>query len=339
MSADADAKGQRGVAEGVVLSVAEATRLGERALERLGFSTEEASIIAANLVDAELCGYPALGLARVLTIAEHARMKQPRKAVSVVHETAVSATVDGGNTVGFYAVYRAAQIAIEKARTSRFAVVGVHNSYLSGRNAYYLEMIARAGYVGVHIACGPPVVAPLGGKLAALGTNPLAFGLPADPEPYIFDMGTSALNYGDVILASRLGQRLPEGAAIDAQGLPTRDPRAALAGAILPFGAHKGYGLSLTIQALGLLAGAALPSGRVQDFGFLFIVFDPALLVPTKQFKHQLAELIARVKATPRQPGHEEIRIPSESAFRARRRRRVEGFVLERRVYERIKAL
>jgi LDH2 family malate/lactate/ureidoglycolate dehydrogenase len=339
MSADANAEGQRGVAEDVVLNVAEASRFGERALERLGFSMEEASIIAANLVDAELCGYPALGLARVLTIAEHARMKQPRKAVSVVHETAVSATVDGGNTVGFYAVYRGAQIAIEKARTSRFAVVGVHNSYLSGRNAYYLEMIARAGYVGVHIACGPPVVAPLGGKLAALGTNPLAFGLPADPEPYIFDMGTSALNYGDVILASRLEQLLPEGAAIDAQGLPTRDPRAALAGAILPFGAHKGYGLSLTIQALGLLAGAALPSGRVQDFGFLFIVFDPALLIPTDQFKHQLAELIARVKATPTQPGREEIRIPSESAFRVRRRRRVEGFVLERRVYERIKAL
>lgn len=142
MSADAD--GKRGVAEDVVLSVAEAIRFGERALERLGFSAEEASIIAANLVDAELCGYPALGLARVLTIAEHARMKQPRKAVSVVHETAVSATIDGGNTVGFYAVYRGAQIAIAKARTSRFAVVGVHNSYLSGRNAYYLEMIARA---------------------------------------------------------------------------------------------------------------------------------------------------------------------------------------------------
>jgi len=334
-----DADGKRGVGENVVLSVAEAALLGEQALQHLGFSAEEARIIAANLIDAELCGYPALGLARVLTIAEHDRMKQPRTAVSVVHETEVSATVDGGNTVGFYAVYRGAQIAIEKARARRFAVVGVHNSYLSGRNAYYLEMIARAGYVGIHLACGPPVVAPPGGKLAALGTNPIAFGLPADPEPYIFDMGTSALNYGDVILASRLGQMLPEGGAIDAQGLPTRDPAAALAGAILPFGAHKGYGLSLTIQALGLLAGAALPRGRVQDFGFLFIVFDPALLVPPEQFKLELAELIARVKATPPQPGREEIRVPSESAFRARRRRRLEGFALERRVFERIKAL
>lgn len=337
MSIDAD--GKRGVGENVVLSVAEAALLGEQALQHLGFSAEEARIIAANLIDAELCGYPALGLARVLTIAEHDRMKQPRTAVSIVHETEVSAMIDGGNTVGFYAVYRGAQIAIEKARTYRFAVVGVHNSYLSGRNAYYLEMIARAGYVGIHIACGPPVVAPPGGRLGALGTNPIAFGLPADPEPYIFDMATSALNYGDVILASRLGQLLPEGGAIDAQGLPTRDPAAALAGAILPFGAHKGYGLSLTIQALGLLAGAALPRGRVQDFGFLFIVFDPALLAPAERFKLELAELIARVKATPPQPGCEEIRIPSESAFRARRRRRLEGFALERRVFERIKAL
>ena len=323
----------------VVLSAGEASAFGEGALQHIGFSAEEAGIIAAHLVDSELCGYPALGLARILTIAENARMKQPRTAVRIVHETPVSALVDGGNYVGFYAAYRAAQIALEKARASRIAVVGLHNSYLSGRNAYYLEMIARAGFAGMHLACSPPSVAPLGGKLPAFGTNPIAFGLPGDPDPYIFDMATAALNNGDAILASRLEQLLPEGVAIDAQGRPTRDPNAALAGAILTFGGHKGYGLSLTIQALGLLAGAATPSGQVQDFAFLFVVFDPALLVPAEQFKLQLAELIARVKATPRQPGIEEIRIPSENAFRERRRRRVDGIVLDRRLHDRIRAL
>lgn len=325
--------------DGIALSETHALAFGASALQRIGFSAEEAGIIAANLVDAELCGYPALGLARILTIAEHARMREPRKPVSVVHETPVSALIDGGNYVGFYAVYRATQTAIEKARTSRFALVGVHNSYLSGRNSYYLEMIARAGFVGIHFACGQPVVVPLGGREPAFGTNPLAFGLPNDPHPLIFDMSTSALNHGDVILASRLQQLLPEGSAIDAQGRPTRDPAAALAGGILPFGGHKGYGLSLTIQALGLLAGAAMPHGRVQDFAFLFVVFDPALLVSPAQFKSQLAELISRVKATPRQPGIEAIRVPSERAFEERERRRIEGIVLERRLHERIAAL
>lgn len=329
----------QGSANGVVLSVDEAIALGGRALQHIGFSAEEARIIAVNLVDAELCGYPALGLSRVLTISEHPRTSEPRKPVSVVHETPVSALIDGGNYIGLYAVYCATRIAIEKARANRFALVGVHNSYLSGRNSYYLEMIARAGFAGIHLASSPPTVVPLGGKCPAFGTNPIAFGLPGEPDPLIFDMGTSAINNGDVILASRLQQLLPEGVAIDAEGRPTRDPVAARAGGILPFGGHKGYGLSLMIQVLGLMAGAALPRGQVQDFGFLFVVIDPGLLIPPEQFKRQLAELIQRVKSTPRQPGVEEIRIPSERAFRERERRRREGIVLERRLYDRINGI
>jgi LDH2 family malate/lactate/ureidoglycolate dehydrogenase len=90
---------------------------------------------------------------------------------------------------------------------------------------------------------------------------------------------------------------------------------------------------------MGLLAGAALPQGQVQDFAFLFVVFDPELLMPAADFERELAELIARVKATPRQDGVEEIRIPSEQAFRTRTARRIDGIVLEHRIHERIAAL
>jgi LDH2 family malate/lactate/ureidoglycolate dehydrogenase len=328
-----------GGADEVVVSADDALALSERVMRRAGYSEDESRIIAANLLDAELCGYPALGLARLITIAEDPRTRQPRKPVSVVHETPVSALIDGGNYVGFYALHRAAEIAIEKARANRFALVGVHNSYLSGRNARYVEMIARAGFVCIHTACSEPYMVPLGGKVCAFGTNPIAFGLPGDPDPLIFDMGTSAITHSEVVLASRLRELLPEGVAVDAQGLPTRDAAAALAGGILPFGGHKGYGLSLMIQALGLAAGATLPRGRVQDFGFLFVVFDPGLLVPPEQFKLHLAELIRQIKSTPRQPGVEEIRIPSQRAFQERRRRRLEGMVLERRLYDSILAL
>ena len=90
---------------------------------------------------------------------------------------------------------------------------------------------------------------------------------------------------------------------------------------------------------MGLLAGAALARGEVQDYGFLFVVFDPGLLIPADQFADQVSQLIDRIKATPRQPGVEEIRIPSERAFRERDRRRVEGLVLERKVVEALTAL
>ncbi len=325
--------------ERVKLSVAEASALGERGLQRIGYSAEEARVIAAHLIDSELCGYGAIGLTRILTIMEHPRTQQPRTPIRVVHETPVSALIDGGNYVGMYAAYRSALIAIEKARANRYALVGMHNAFLSGRNSYYLEMIARAGFVGIHSACGAPLVAPQGGMAPAFGTNPIAFGLPNDPDPLIFDMGTSALMHGDVILATRLQQPLPEGAAIDAQGRPTRDPAAALAGSILPFGGHKGAGLAFIVQALGLLGGAALARGQVQDFGFLFVVFDPGLLVPPAEFKHQLTELIERVRATPKQPGVDAIRIPSERAFRERERRRRVGISLPRPLYDRIVAI
>ena len=316
--------------------------MAARVVRRAGYSEDEACVIAASLLDAELCGYPALGLARSITIAEDERTREPRTPVAVVHETPVSAQIDGGGYVGVYSLNRAVEVALDKARAKGFALVGLHNSYFSGRNAYYVEAIARAGYAVIHTASSEPYVAPLGGKACAFGTNPVAIGLPGEPDPCIFDMGTSAITHGEVVLASRLAELLPAGVAIDAAGLPTRDAAAALDGAILPFGgtqAHKGYGLSFMIQAFGLLGGAARTHGRARHFGFVFIVFDPALLMPLAQFRAQLAALIAAVKATPRQPGVDEIRIPSERAFSERARRLREGISLERRLHERLLAL
>ena len=320
----------------VMLTLVEANAIGVRALQHVGFSAEEASVITASLIDAELCGYPALGLARVLTIAEHVNFKKPRSAIRIEHETPVSARMDGGNYPGFYAVYRAMELAIEKAKISRFAVVGMRNSWLSGRSAYYAEKIARAGFACVHFACSGDVVAPLGGKKSVLGTNPIAFGLPGEPNPFVLDLATSAINNGDVILAGRLNRQLPEGVAIDVEGNPTRDPVAALAGSVLTFGGHKGFGLSLMTQAMGLMAGTALTNGKAADFGFLFVVFDPELLMPLPLFKQHLATLLAEIKATPLQPGVSEIRIPSERALAERERRRNNGFSMEQRIYERL---
>jgi LDH2 family malate/lactate/ureidoglycolate dehydrogenase len=328
-------------AGGVTLNEDGARALGVRALRNIGFSAEEAGVITASLIDAELCGYPALGLARILTIAEHANFRHPRTPLRIEHETPVSARMDGGNYPGFYAVFRAAELALEKAKANRFAVVGMHNSWLSGRSAYYAEMIARAGFACVHLACSGDQVAPLGGKKSVLGTNPMAFSVPGEPHPFVLDLATSATNNGDVILAKRLDQLLPEGVAIDAEGHPTRDPAAALAGSILTFGGHKGFGLSLMTQAMGLLAGTTLTHGKAADFGFLFIVFDPELLMPLPQFKHYLSTLLSEVKATPLQPGVSEIRIPSERAFAERdaRRRSGAGISFDRRILDRLLAL
>ena len=325
--------------DAVPLSIAQATELGEGALRRVGFTAEQSGIICAHLVDAASCGYEFAGLPRILTIAEDPRTHAPRTPIRIAHETEVSALIDGGNHLGYYAVHHATRVAIEKAKKSRFAVVGMYNSQLSGRNSYYMEMIAREDLVGIHLSSAWPVVAPLGGAKPMLGTNPFCIGFPTTRGPVIFDMGTASMMRGELILRARLNEPLAEGVAIDSEGRPTLDPHAALEGSILPFGGHKGYGLSFTIQVLGLLAGAALAHGRVQDYAFLFIVFDPGLLVPAEQFKREVDELIARIKATPRQPGVDEILIPSERAFREREKARKEGILVDRKVYEALTAL
>ena len=105
----------------------------------------------------------------------------------------------------------------------------------------------------------------------------------------------------------------------------------------MPFAGYKGFGLAFIVQALGVLAGSALDPD--QDDGYLFVVMKPDLLVPLDDFKRQVSELVDRIKATPRQPGVDEIRIPGERSFRSRRRLLHDGIEVDRPVYEALAAL
>ena len=319
------------------LSVQEAREHSERALRGIGYDAEEARILADHMIDAALCGYEYSGLAKILNIPEHRRFRRPRRPMTVIRETEVSTLYDGGNNVGMLAMYHATRDAIAKAEARGFSLVGVTNSWMSGRSAYYCEMIAKADLIGIHTASSARSVAPFGGTRAALGTNPIAFGLPSSQGPVVLDMGTSAFMGTELALRERLGQLLPEGVAIDSQGRPTRDPTAARQGALLPFGGYKGYGLGFIVQALGVLAGSAIdPDG---DDGYLFIVLKPDLLVPLADFKNEVTALIERIKNVPLAPGVTEIRIPGERAFKSRERLSREGIEVDRLVYDALTAL
>jgi LDH2 family malate/lactate/ureidoglycolate dehydrogenase len=278
-------------------------------------------------------------LPRILTIAADARTGKPRMPPRIIRETASSALIDGGNSVGYIAAFRGAEVAIEKARACGIAMVGVHNSFYSGRNAWFVEHIVKAGLVAIHTSSAAPHVVPPGGRTPILGTNPFCIGFPSANGPVVYDIGTAAVMWGEVLLMARLGHELPEGVGFDADGNPTRDAELVAKGGVAPWGGHKGYGLSFAIQALGLLAGAALTKGDVTEYGFLFIAIDPGMTLPGGAFEQQMSELIERIKAVPRQDGVDEIRIPSERAFRERERRRVEGILVDLPVVEALRAL
>jgi LDH2 family malate/lactate/ureidoglycolate dehydrogenase len=321
----------------VHLSVDEARSLGERALRGIGYDPEEARIVTDHVMDAALCGYEYSGLAKLLNVPEHRRWKLPRKPMRLIRETEVSALYDGGNNNGMLALYHVAKATIAKTQAHGIALVGVTNTWMSGRNAYFVEMIAREGLVAIHTASSGGAVAPLGGIKPVLGTNPIAFAIPTEEGPLILDMGTSAFMATELQLRVRRNEPLPEGVAIDRNGRPTTDPAAAQTGALLPFAGYKGFGLGLVVQALGVLGGAGMVEGAVD--GYLFIAFRPDLLIPLEQCRSEVSALIERVKAVPRAPGVAEIRIPGENSARNRERLQREGLDIDQLVYDELQRL
>jgi LDH2 family malate/lactate/ureidoglycolate dehydrogenase len=249
----------------------------------------------------------------------------------VLKETTVSVLFDGGNQSGMLGMYYATRAVIERAQAHGLALVAVRNIWMSGRSAYYVEMAARAGLIGIHTVAAPPMVAPLGGARPALGTNPIAFGFPLDGDPLVIDLGTSAFMGTDLQFRARLGIPLPEGVALDADGNPTTDAAAARRGALLPFGGHKGYALALAMHALGVLCDTATEGERS---AYLFIAFKPDLFMPLPDYQRTLAAEIAAIKATPRQEGVDEIRIPGERGYRERARLMREGIEIDRRIQD-----
>jgi LDH2 family malate/lactate/ureidoglycolate dehydrogenase len=305
-------------------------------MRAVGYEPEEARILADHVIDAALCGYEYSGLPKLLNVAEHPRLGAPRHPLRALRETSVSVLFDGGNQSGMLAMYHATRVVIERAHAHGFALVGVNNIWMSGRSAYYVEMVARAGLIGIHTVAARPMVAPVGGAKAALGTNPIAFGFPMDGDPLVIDLGTSAFMGTDVQFRQRLGIPLPEGVAIDERGRPTTDATAAERGALLPFGGYKGYALALAMHALGVLCRGTPDTERV---GYFFMAFKPDLFVPLEDYRRALAAEIALIKATPRQDGVDEIRIPGERAYRERARRAREGLEIDRRIHEALIAL
>ena len=321
---------------GIHLTVDEARALGEAAMRGARFDDEDARILTDHVLDAALCGYEYSGLPKLLNVVDYPSFRQPRHPVSVVRETGATALLDDGNTTGMIAAYRASEATIHRAQAHGLAVVCLGNTWMTGRSAYYCEMIARAGLVVIHTVAAPPAVAPFGGTRPALGNNPIAFGFPTGSDPLVIDMGTSAFMGTDLQFRARLGTPIPEGVALGPDGQPTTDAITAHQGALLPFGGkeggYKGFGLALAMDALGALSAGVRSAGAVS--GYMFFAFKPDLLVSADAYRHEVSRRIGAIKATPRQAGITEIRIPGERSYATRARLLREGIETDRKIHD-----
>lgn len=316
------------------LTVDEARALGQAAMRGAGFDDEDARILTDHVLDAALCGYEYSGLPKLLNVVDDPNFRQPRRPVSAVRETGATALLDGGNTTGMIAAYRASEATIHRAQAHGLAVVCLGNTWMTGRSAYYCEMIARAGLIVIHTVAAPPAVAPFGGTRAALGTNPIAFGFPTDSNPLVIDMGTSAFMATDLQFRARLGTPLPEGVALGPDGQPTTDAVTARLGALLPFGGreggYKGFGLALAMDALGAMTAGIRPANSVS--GYMFLAFKPDLFLSPDAYRHEVGRRISTIKATPRQAEIAEIRIPGERSHATRARLMRDGIEIDRKI-------
>jgi LDH2 family malate/lactate/ureidoglycolate dehydrogenase len=249
----------------------------------------------------------------------------------------VSAKLDGHDHLGYVVALKATEIAIEKASKLGISLVGANQTWYTGMLSYFSEIAAARGMVTFIASNATPWVAPHGAVDGRFGTNPICFGFPSEGDPVIWDIGTSSIMHAEVMLARRLGQEIGDGLAFDAAGNPTQDPEAALGGAFTPWGGHKGAGLGMIVQMLGILAGSPVEPPDLAGFGFLIVAMKPDLLMPVSEYRRKVSAYADYVRSARPISGGEAVRMPFERSARVRRRRLEENKIeVNDLVYERL---
>ncbi|MBI2951624.1 Ldh family oxidoreductase [bacterium] len=319
-----------------------------RILRAVPIPDEEALIVADLLVDSNLAGHDSHGILRLPQYLGMVRDGAilPGAPLKVLQETPATAVLDGGWGFGQVVARGAMDLTVRKARTSAVGAVAVRHCNHIGRLGAYAALPCEAGMVGllfVNGHAGDQGVAPYGGIARRLGTNPFAVAVPsAQGPPVVLDITTSIVAGGKIRLARARGEPVPEGCLIDAEGRPTTDPNVYYdppRGALLPFGGHKGYGLSVMIDLLvGTLsgAGASAPDAPRSGNALLTVAVDIERFVPLDAFREEVRQFIAYLKTSPKAPGVAEILAPGERAFRERERRLREGIEVEDRTWGQI---
>ena len=274
--------------EQVRLPVAELRQLSERALRSAGVPAQGARWQADLLIDAELKGQPSHGLLRLPRLVRRIRagVADPKATGTHTWNGQALLQVEGGQGLGPVVARTALDAVQERVQETGIAAASIASANHLGMLAWYAEHVAKRGLVCLAVTTSEALVHPYGGRRALIGTNPIAVGVPADPEPFVLDMATSAISMGKVHAHALRKQPLEPGWALDADGEPTLDPVRAKEGALAPFGGAKGYGLGLAIELMvASLTGTALGTGVTGTLdsvhpstkGDLFVLLRPAV--------------------------------------------------------------
>lgn len=304
-----------------IYSVDQTIALVHQVLVRVGANEAMAQSTARALVLAESQGMPSHGLSRVVQYVTHLKNGRANgNAVpSVVKSKGATLVVDAQQGLAFPACDLAITEAIKTAKQQGVAFVGVINSHHCGIVVDHLRAVAEQGLVGIGFANSPAAMPMASGKHPIFGTNPVAAIFPRrNALALMIDLSLSEVARGKLMVAAKEGKTIPEGWALDVHGNPTTDPKAGMAGSMLPIGAvssSKGSMLALMVELLvtaviGAQFGFEASSffvdeGNQPRIGQAFIVIDPAALSGADQYFARIEVLIAelQVDADVRLPG------------------------------------
>lgn len=295
------------------------------ALERHGLLRADADIAADALTEAELRGRATHGLVRLRDLVETIPKLSPDRP-EVIERDGPRIVVNGHNHLGYVACCMAVDVAAEVAARHGFALAVARPTRHTGMLGYYVDRLARAGFVALAFSDCLPIVAPWGGAERVLGTNPLAAAFPREPWPILIDLSTAATTMGEVLVRRLAGRPLPEGVAVDGDGRLTTDPARVRDGALLPAAEHKGYAVALLVQMLaGAFAGAAGVPRERDEYGTFLLAMKPDLFAPADQVAREIESLAAACKGVRPMEGFDEVLLPGERGYRERERRLREG--------------
>ncbi|WP_134703067.1 ureidoglycolate dehydrogenase [Ammoniphilus sp. YIM 78166] len=303
------------------VSKQELIELIETKLHKAGLSREHAEGVADVLVFADSRGIHSHGAIRVEYYCE----RIAKGGINVnpyfyLERTGPSTAVfHGDNGTGHVASKLAMDEAINMARESGIAMVGVKRISHSGALAYFVQQAAKEGMIGISVCQADPMAVPYGGAEPYYGTNPIAFAAPGeDGEMITFDMATTVKPWGKILQARANGDSIPETWAVDEQGNPTTDPFEV--SGLLPIAGPKGFGLAMMVDILsGVLMG--LPFGnRVsplygdlslgRDLGQTHIVINPAFFTAVDEFKGNITQKMQDINEIKPAPGFEQVSYP-----------------------------
>lgn len=302
------------------INISELRKLINKTVQTL-YTKDQAELITDVLMFGELSGRPSHGLLRLLkgNFGIFTPTKPGR--IKVIKKTKVSILIEGNGNPGLLVAPIAMNEAIKLGKKYGIAVVGTKGSINStGSLSYYCEKIAKENLICLILTHTSPFIAPFNSLEKLFGTNPIAFGIPSEKNPLIFDMSTGATTFGAIAAAKSQGKRLPENVAINNRGDITTDPDEAITGAIVPFdNSYKGSGLGMMIEILGgLLPGASfLGKNEKNGWGNLFLVFSPNLLTNLNQFKKDVKKFIETLKNSKTKDSLK-VRIPGENTLKVR---------------------